>query len=102
MNFKSILVLGFSVATLGLALPAHAGDTATVVDSQQNAIVTGDGNTVNQNNNTAVNNRQTGRRNSNATGSSVSNRQSVDILGNGNHTRQTNNTNIDNHQRQAR
>ena len=38
MNFKSLLVVGLSVATLGLSLPAHADDTATVVDSNQNAI----------------------------------------------------------------
>ncbi|WP_373541941.1 hypothetical protein [Chamaesiphon sp.] len=100
MNFKSIVVLGFSVATLGLTLPAHA-DTATVVDNQQNVVITGNGNTVHQNNRTTVNNRQTGRQNVGATGSSVTSRQSADILGNGNRSRQTNVTNISNRQ-QAR
>ena len=54
MNFKSIIVLGLSVATLGLSVPAHADETATVVDSQQNAVITGDGNTTRQTNTTNV------------------------------------------------
>ena len=99
MNFKSILVLGLSVATLGLTLPAHADDTANVVDSQQNVVVTGDGNNTHQNNNTNIRNSQSGRRNSGATGTSVTNGQSADILGNDNTTRQNNNTNVNNHQR---
>ena len=54
MNFKSILVVGLSIATLGLALPAHAGegatkgDTGTVIDNQQGAVVTGNDSKTNQ------------------------------------------------------
>jgi hypothetical protein len=96
MNFKSILVLGLSVATLGLSLPAHAGDTATTVDSNQNVVVTGDGNDTRQNNKTNVNNSQSGRRSLGNTGSSVTNNQGADILGNDNKTRQDNKTNINN------
>ncbi len=102
MNFKSILVLGLSIATLGLAIPAHAGDTATVVDSTQDAILTGSGNNLHQNNKTKVNNHQTGRQTPGNTGTSVTNGQSADVQGNDNTTRQNNTTNINNHKRQAR
>ena len=99
MNFKSIIVLGLSVATLGLTLPAHA-DTATVVDSQQNAVITGDGNTTRQTNSTNVKNSQSGRRTTpSATGTSVTNTQSADVLGNDNDTRQNNVTDVNNIQR---
>ena len=98
MNFKSIIVLGLSVATLGLTLPAHA-DTATVVDSQQNAVITGDGNTTRQTNSTNVKNSQSGRRVPGATGTSVTNTQSADVLGYDNNTRQNNVTDVNNIQR---
>ena len=101
MNFKSIIVLGLSVATLGLAVPAHA-DTATVVDSQQNAVITGDGNTTRQTNTTNVQNSQSGRRTPGATGTSVTNGQAVDVLGNDNSTRQINATEVNNIQRRSR
>jgi hypothetical protein len=100
MNFKSILVVGLSIATLGLSLPAHA-DTATVVDSDQNIVVTGDKNSTTQNNRTSVNNRQTGRQ-SGSTGSSIGNVQSADILGDKNKTRQDNSANVVNTQRRTR
>ncbi len=102
MNFKSILVLGLSVATLALALPAHAGDTATVVDSQQGVVVTGDGNDTRQNNTTNVRNHQSGRRSPGNTGTSVTNGQSADVQGNDNTTRQNNNTKVNNVQRHNR
>jgi hypothetical protein len=105
MNFKSILVLGLSVVTLGLSLPAYAGDTATVNDSQQNAVVTGDGNITIQNNYTSVRNGNNGVRNRGANGNSVSNRQSADVLGNYNRTVQNNRTdvtNVTNNQRRIR
>ena len=95
MNFKSILVVGLSIATLGLSLPAHA-DTATVVNSDQSVVVTGDKNITGQENTTRVNNRETGRRNVSDTGSSVSNVQSADILGEKNITGQSNRTVINN------
>ena len=95
MNFKSILFVGLSVATLGLSLPAHA-DTATDIKNSQDAVITGDGNYTRQNNNTKVNNRQTGRRSGGDTGTAVSNDQKVDVLGNDNTTRQNNTTKVDN------
>jgi hypothetical protein len=96
MNFKSILVLGLSVASLGLALPARAGDTATTVDNNQSVVVTGDGNDTRQENKTRVVNSQSGRRSLGATGSAVTNTQGADILGNDNKTRQYNTTDIKN------
>jgi hypothetical protein len=101
MNFKSILVLGLSVATLGLSLPAHA-DTATNVNNDQNAIITGDDNNTRQTNQTNVNNRQTGRRTNGNTGTSVDNRQNVDVQGDFNRTRQDNKTDVTNTQRRTR
>ncbi len=102
MNFKSILVLGLSIATLCLALPAHAGDTANVVDSQQNVVVTGDGNDTRQTNTTNIKNHQSGRRTPGATGTSVTNGQSADVQGFDNKTRQNNSTNVNNTQRYRR
>jgi hypothetical protein len=101
MNFKSILVLGLSVATLGLSLPAHAGDTANTVDSNQNVVVTGDGNDTRQNNKTKIDNAQSGRRSLGNTGSAVTNSQGADILGNDNKTRQDNKAIINNTNRRT-
>ncbi len=95
MNFKSILVLGLSLATVGLSLPAHADDTATVVTSSQDAIVTGDRNYTTQENITQVENSARGRRSSgNNTGTSVGNRQSADVQGRNNDTTQINGTQV--------
>jgi hypothetical protein len=102
MNFKSILVLGLSVATLGLTLPAHAGDTANVVDTNQNAVVTGDDNKTGQNIDTNIKNSQSGRRTPGSTGTSVTSGQSADVLGDGNKTLQNTNTRINNSQRRGR
>jgi hypothetical protein len=99
MNFKSILVLGLSVATLGLSLPAHAGDTANTVDNQQGAVVTGDGNTTRQSIKNKVNNRQTGSGTGGDTGTSLTNGQSADVLGNGNNTNQKIKNKVNNRQR---
>jgi hypothetical protein len=98
MNFKSILVLGLSVATLGLSVPAHAGDTATEVNNNQNAVITGDFNETNQRNTTKVNNSQTGRRKSGDTGTVVNSSQSADVLGDYNYTNQDNKTKVRNSQ----
>ena len=98
MNFKSIIVLGLSVATLGLSVPAHAGDTATTVDSNQNAVVTGDANDTRIKNTTNVNNTQTGRRKAGSTGTSVNNNQSADVQGNFNSTDLKNKTDVRNSQ----
>jgi hypothetical protein len=101
MNFKSILVLGLSVATLGLTLPAHA-DTATVNENDQSAVITGDYNSVRQKNETNVRNRQTGRPTGESTGTANTSRQATDILGNDNSVRQKNETNVDNVRRNHR
>jgi hypothetical protein len=102
MNFKSIIVLGLSIATLGLSLPAHAGDTATVVDSTQDVIVTGERNITGQANSTKVRNAETGRRTTGATGTSVSNGQFADVEGKKNITGQVNETNVNNYKRRTR
>ena len=102
MNFKSILVVGLSVATLGLSLPAHAGEggaTGTVIDNQQGAVVTGDGNVTNQRIKNKVNNRQSGSGTGGDTGTSLTNGQSADVLGNGNHTNQNIKNKVNNRQR---
>jgi hypothetical protein len=95
MNFKSILVVGLSLATIGLSLPARADDTATVVTSDQGTIVTGDGNGTAQINATTVDNSARGRRTTgNNTGTSVGNRQSADVQGRYNDTVQVNGTQV--------
>lgn len=102
MNFKSILVIGLSFATIGLSLPAHAGDTTTTISNDQSAIVTGNRNTTYQNNTTGVSNSQTGRRTTSNTGTSISNGQSTDIMGNRNTTIQNNGTTVNNTIRRTR
>jgi hypothetical protein len=96
MNFKSILVLGLTAATLGLSLPARAGDTANTVDSNQQVVVTGDSNDTRQNNKTKIDNYQSGRRSLGATGSAVTNSQGADIQGYDNKTRQDNKAIVNN------
>ena len=103
MNFKSILVVGLSLATIGLSLPAHADDTATVINSTQDAIVTGVGNNTAQQNTTSVENSERGRRTSgNNTGTSVTSRQSADVQGRYNDTTQVNDTQVINSRRNVR
>jgi hypothetical protein len=102
MNFTSLLVVGLSIATLGLSLPAHADDTATVNDTKQNAVVTGDNNFTSQHNNTSVRNRTKGGSTDSNTGTSNTTDQSVDVLGNGNTTSQDNKTTVDNTRRSPR
>jgi hypothetical protein len=101
VNFKSILVVGLSFATIGLSLPAHA-DTATVVDSNQTTVITGNRNSTYQNNTTGVSNSQTGRRTTSNTGTSISNGQAVDVQGNRNTTIQNNGTSVNNTIRRTR
>jgi hypothetical protein len=102
MNFKSILVLGLSVATIGLSVPAHADDTATVVNSTQDTIVTGTGNETAQSNSSRVTNRTTGRSTSGNTGTAIGNVQTSDIQGKYNSTIQVNDTAVDNYKRRSR
>jgi hypothetical protein len=102
MNFKSILVVGLSLATLGLSMPAHAGEggsTSTTIDNQQNAVITGNGNHTNQSIKNNVKNRQSGSGTGGDTGTSLTNGQSADVYGNGNHTNQTIKNKVKNSQR---
>jgi hypothetical protein len=102
MNFKSLLVIGLSVATLGLSLPAHADDTATVNQTSQDAVITGKGNATSQSNDTTVRNRAAGRSTGSNTGTSNSTDQKVDVLGDGNATSQKNSTDVNNSRRTPR
>ena len=95
MNFKSLIVVGLGIATLGLSLPAHA-DTATSVIKSQDAFITGHGNTTVQNSETKISNRERGKRNSSSTGTVVQGKQAVDVAGDDNLTVQNEVTNIDN------
>jgi hypothetical protein len=101
MNFKSLLVVGLSFAAIGLSLPAHA-DTATVVGSSQDAIVTGVGNGTAQVNATRVDNYQSGRRSTGNTGTVVNSRQGADVQGRFNETTQINATDVTNFKRVTR
>ncbi len=101
MNFKSLLVVGLGIATLGLSLPAHA-DTATVVDVNQEAIVTGNGNVTGQSERTTVRNRETGPRRGSSTGTVVTKNQTADVAGDGNVTAQDSQTDIRNERNNSR
>jgi hypothetical protein len=97
MNFKSLIVVGLGIATLGLSLPAHAGDTATVVTTKQDVFVTGDGNATIQNHQTSVSNRERGsHKRSSSTGTVVNSNQSADVAGDDNLTVQSDTTTINN------
>jgi hypothetical protein len=87
MNFKSLLVVGLGLATLGLSLPAHAGDTANIIDSTQKVVVTGNDNDTKLDSHNTVKNSQSGRRSSSSTGTSIKVDQGADIQGDGNKTR---------------
>jgi hypothetical protein len=102
MNFKSLLVVGLGVATLGLSLPAHADDTATVNKTSQDAVITGNGNATSQSNDTTIRNRAAGRSTGSNTGTSNSTDQKVDVLGDGNATSQKNSTDVKNSRRTPR
>jgi hypothetical protein len=81
MNFKSLIVVGLGVATLGLSLPAHA-DTATVITNDQSNVTTGNRNYSEQTIKNRVTNVDT--RNRDSAGTSIGTRQSNDTLGNRN------------------
>lgn len=85
-------------ATIGLSLPAQA-DQAVVNETIQNAVVTGNNNSVNQSNNTSIRNGRRG-----GTGNqSTSNRtvQSADVLGDNNKVDQSNRTRVENYERRS-
>jgi hypothetical protein len=93
MNFKSLLAVGFSIATVALSLPARA-DQATVIQTTQDAVITGKNNTSNQYNSTRVGNYSRG--NSDSAGTSVGTSQRTDLFGEGNRATQTNKTDVGN------
>ncbi len=95
MNFKSLIVVALSIATLGMSLPAHA-DTATDISIDQNAVVTGNDNVTGQSSRVNVRNREIGRGDGSSTGTVVTHRQNADVLGDGNVTAQEAATNVDN------
>ena len=95
MNFKSLIVVGLTLATLGMSLPAHA-DTATDITSDQNAIITGDGNVTGQSSSVNVRNRERGRGDGSSAGTVVNHRQTADVQGYDNVTAQEATANVDN------
>ena len=95
MNFKTLVVVGLTLATLGMSLPAHA-DSATDITSDQNAIITGDGNVTGQSSSVNVRNRERGRGDGSSTGTIVDHRQNADVQGHDNVTAQDASANVDN------
>jgi hypothetical protein len=93
MNFKSLIAVGFSIATVALSLPARA-DQATVIQVQQDAVTTGNRNLSNQRSNVGVANIES--RNRDSSGTSVGVSQRTDTLGNKNKAFQDSNTNVGN------
>jgi hypothetical protein len=93
MNFKSLIAVGFGIATVALTLPARA-DQATVIQVGQDAVTTGNRNVTTQRNSTGVANYERGNRD--ASGTSVGVSQRSDTFGKGNVTTQENRTNVGN------
>ena len=93
MNFKSIVVLSLSIATLGLSLPAHA-DEAIIIKANTSAITTGDNNLTDQNTKIKVLNHRDSRPTS--AGTVIEANTKADTLGNRNDTYQNTDVNVDN------
>jgi hypothetical protein len=93
MNFKSLIAVGFGIATVALTLPARA-DQATVIQVGQDAVTTGNRNVTSQYNSTRVTNIERGNRDSSGTSIGVSQRS--DTFGKGNFTIQDNRTTVNN------
>lgn len=89
MKLSHLITIIFALAPIALSFPARA-DQAVVNDSVQTAIITGNNNTVTQNNNSSV--RSDDR--SGNSGTSVRNRQTADVVGNDNNVYQDNRTDI--------
>ena len=96
MNFKSLIAVGFGIATIALSLPAHA-DQATVIKSTQDSITTGDRNVATQDSKVRVSN--TDRKNRDNSGTAVDVGQKSDVLGNRNDTQQTSDIKVRNDRR---
>jgi hypothetical protein len=87
MNFKSLLAVGFSIATVALSLPARA-DQATVIQTTQDATLTGKNNVSTQRNATGVINYE--RSNKDNSGTAIGTSQRTDLFGEGNRATQEN------------
>jgi hypothetical protein len=93
MNFKSLIAVGFGIATVALSLPARA-DQATVINTSQDAVVTGKRNVSTQTNSTGVINYE--RANKDNSGTAIGTSQRTDLFGEGNRATQTNKTDVGN------
>ena len=92
------IAIVLALATIGLSLPASA-DQAVVNETVQNAVVTGNNNSVNQSNNTSVRNGSRGRTDNQ--GTSIRTIQNADVLGDNNRVDQSNRTRVDNSERRS-
>lgn len=90
MDFKSLIVVGLGIATLGLSLPAHA-DTVAVSNVEQSAVITGSFNNVTQASETNISVHHRGYRRHNS-GTVANTRQVADISGNYNNVVQGSST----------
>jgi hypothetical protein len=86
MNFKSLLAVGFGIATVALTLPARADD-ANVIRVEQQSITTGTRNVTDQNSKVGISNSSFKNRDSR--GNSLEVFQGADTAGKGNRTTQT-------------
>ena len=93
MNFKSIVVLGLSIATLGLSLPAHA-DESTTINTKSSATINGNYNYTDQNTSIKVHNDRDSRPTS--AGTVINADTKSDNLGDRNETYQNTDVNVDN------
>jgi hypothetical protein len=100
MPRQTTIAILLALATIGLSLPARA-DQAVVNETVQNAVVTGNNNSVNQNNNTSIRNGSRGRTGDNQ-GTSVRTIQNADVLGDNNKVDQSNRTRVENSERRSK
>lgn len=85
MNGKNWMIGLLGVAAVGLvSLPSYAGDgdDATIMDSNQNSVITGDGNTSLQDSTQSSQSIRDGARGN--SGTVMRNNQNCDVLGNDN------------------
>jgi hypothetical protein len=92
------IAIVLALAAIGLSLPARA-DQAVVNETVQNAVVTGNNNSVNQSNNTSIRNGSRGRTDNQ--GTSIRTIQNADVLGDNNRVDQSNRTRVDNSERRS-
>jgi hypothetical protein len=85
------IAIAIALLAIGTSLPARANE-AVINNSVQNAVITGNGNTVTQSNNATIDNRSQGNRSN--SGTSIDNRQNADVLGDNNRVTQTNDVRV--------